>query len=685
MKRRQMRSKALLVTGVLASLLASGCAMVKVQSRSSGDYIALTRGDVLSTGALSQAGSETLQVAGLQPKECRKDPLPCVQQLTTVEGIGDERRLAAQAELWTAQAVALSGKTPATMNDAAMSAWLEAARHAYAYLFFTARAPSARAFENRQTQVRDYYNYAVQQVIEGVFARGPRSADAALAPITVGHWRMTFDISAYRLPGGGNTPRAIFSASALRFDGLRSTYRRDGFGAELVAEVDPQVVGDPAGLALQAAAGAAAPAAPAAPVRPLPTFSEMPYAPATLLMRFEGDTLDAVLRTDAVTMVPYDPYRQHEVVLHGQRVPLAANFTAAYGLWLAKSGFAAQSLRSMLGGTRGLAAPHLYLMQPYDPNRRVLLMLHGLASSPEAWVNVANEVMGDEALRQRYQIWQVYYPTNAPIAVNRAQIQTLVENSLKQFDPAGTAVASQDMVLIGHSMGGVIGRLLVSSSGEQVWNTLLENYRLEGERGERVRAKLRPLLHFSPIPQIERAIFIAAPHRGTPLAEGGIGRFIGRMVRLPLSLLNSFGDVLQDLSNSEREGAGGPHRGKGRLLPPTSIDNLRDTDPFVRATMDLPISPRVTYNTIIGREKPQVPLAESDDGLVPYRSAHLEGAESELVVTSWHSVQETPQAILEIRRILHAQMQAEAGEAPAPAQGQGQPQPPVPATTPATL
>ncbi|NEL80606.1 MAG: alpha/beta fold hydrolase, partial [Xanthomonas perforans] len=106
--------------------------------------------------------------------------------------------------------------------------------------------------------------------------------------------------------------------------------------------------------------------------------------------------------------------------------------------------------------------PHLYLMQPYDPNRRVLLMLHGLASSPEAWVNVANEVMGDEALRQRYQIWQVYYPTNAPVAVNRAEIQALVERSLQHFDPSGTAIASHDMVLIGHSMGGVIGRLLVS-------------------------------------------------------------------------------------------------------------------------------------------------------------------------------------------------------------------------------
>ncbi|PPT22548.1 hypothetical protein XaCFBP7622_20685, partial [Xanthomonas arboricola] len=138
------------------------------------------------------------------------------------------------------------------------------------------------------------------------------------------------------------------------------------------------------------------------------------------------------------------------------------------------------------------------------------------------------------------------------------------------------------------------------------------------------------------------------------------------------------GDVFQELASSARGGQGGDLRRNGRLLPPTSIDNLRDSDPFVRASMDLPISPQVRYHTIVGREKPQVPLADSGDGLVPYRSAHLDGAASELVVTSWHSVQETPQAILEIRRILHEQLQAEAANT-------NQAQAAPPAAAPATF
>ncbi|MFW2551471.1 alpha/beta hydrolase, partial [Klebsiella pneumoniae] len=88
----------------------------------------------------------------------------------------------------------------------------------------------------------------------------------------------------------------------------------------------------------------------------------------------------------------------------------------------------------------------------------------GLASSPEAWINVANEVLGDEELRVRYQIWQVYYPTNLPLPYNNAEIRKALTETFRHFDPDRKAIASNNIVVIGHSMGGVLGRLLVSSS-----------------------------------------------------------------------------------------------------------------------------------------------------------------------------------------------------------------------------
>ena len=120
-------------------------------------------------------------------------------------------------------------------------------------------------------------------------------------------------------------------------------------------------------------------------------------------------------------------------------------------------------------------------------------------------------------------MWQVYYPTNAPIALNRYEIANAFNDTLKHFDPNGSTRASKDMVYIGHSMGGVLARLLVSDSGDVLWDDLLANYDLKGERLKRVQAKLGPLLHFKAQPNVERAIFIAAPHQARISPATGSG------------------------------------------------------------------------------------------------------------------------------------------------------------------
>lgn len=91
---------------------------------------------------------------------------------------------------------------------------------------------------------------------------------------------------------------------------------------------------------------------------------------------------------------------------------------------------------------------------------------------------------------------------------------------------------------------------------------------------------------------------------------------------------------------------------------PNGVDNLRDSDPFIRAAAELPISASVRYHSIVANHTPDRALVDSDDGLVPYRSAHLAGAQSELVIPFSHSVQETPEAILEVRRILREHQRA---------------------------
>ena len=643
---------------LLLVALSSGCATlsrpaVKVRTLTPVEYITAKRGDILTTGKLSAATLETIRVAGLDDGACRKSSTACIRSMAEADGLAEEEKLLALSELWLQQAAGApreSGRAPA--NDERLSAWLEVARYAYAYLFFTERTPGARAFEDRQTQARDYYNLAVQEATVAIFGkqvRGKTDFDR-LGVMHLSHWTVRADLSGLRRSDTAEVPEKLVPAASLSFSGVRSVYRRDGFGAELVTVLDVPV---------KEVAGEERNRPDLIKERPAPVWSQMPSPTVTVLIRFSGETLAEVLNTSELVVAAYDPYQVTRVDVHEQDVPLAANFTAGYGLWLAHSGFSQQSIRSLFGSKLGIDRPHLYLMQPYDPNKRILLMVHGLASSPEAWVNVANELMGDEELRQHFQIWQFYYPTNMPIALNHEAIRQTLDAAMRHFDPSSENQASQGMAIVGHSMGGIIARLMVSSSGESLWGRLVAEKVHDTARLEHIRQKVAPMLKFDPLPQVERVVFIATPHRGTDLAGSHLGRFIGRMVRVPLATLQKFADVLPDLTAD----GDGPRQ---RTSIPTSIENLDKSDAFIQAAADLPISPRVHYNSIIAQRRPAVPLDVSDDGLVPYWSSHLAGAASEKVVHAGHSVQETPQAVMELKRILHLDIRERVRPAPPP-------------------
>ncbi|WP_333904128.1 esterase/lipase family protein [Achromobacter insolitus] len=617
---------------ILGLAVCAGCAGVKVSSVSTQDYIAQRRGDVLTTGRLSASARESMAVLGLNAQDCRKDRDACTRSLATMEGLDSERRLATLSEVWLMEALATEKQRPASQDeqDQLLDAYLQTARAAYAYLFFTPRSPSDRAFEDRQTQVRDYYNYAVQQAVTRLFEQHRGRPPAPGARMAAGPWQVLGEMSDVKLPGGKQFPHELVPASTLTFQGLRSMYRRDGFGAELVA-VTARRVND-------------------ADTFKTP-YSETPFPAVTVIMGFPGATLEQVMATREATLAAYDPYKRDTVALAGTKVPLAANFTSGYGLWLARSGFATQALRNVLGKEEGIEAPHVYLLQPYDPDRRTIIMLHGLASSPEAWINVANEVLGDETLRQHYQIWQVYYPTNTPLALNNRAIRDALSQTIEHFDPTGAAQASRDMVIIGHSMGGVLSRLLVSSSGTVLWDALRDHANLDEARLAQAHAEFDPVLSFDAFPGITRAVFIAAPHRGTPFAENTLSRWLSNLITLPATVVRQFAK-LNRLADTD-----GPPRPESSIRVPNGVDNLSEKDRFVRLTATMPISPAVRYHSIIANNTPGVALEDSGDGLVPYRSAHLDGAESEKIISFSHSVQETPQAILELRRILRLQLE----------------------------
>jgi hypothetical protein len=157
------------------------------------------------------------------------------------------------------------------------------------------------------------------------------------------------------------------------------------------------------------------------------------------------------------------------------------------------------------------------------------------------------------------------------------------------------------------------------------------------------RGLLKDALFVERIPEVERVVFIATPHRGSFVAANPIAHWVGRFIRMPGDLARASVDVLS------RNRAALRARSVERIA--TSVDNMTPDNPFIRGLSSIPLAPGVHAHSIIAVDT-LGPVEKGDDGVVAYESAHLEGVESELVVRSPHSVQGHPDTIEEMRRIL---------------------------------
>ncbi len=266
--------------------------------------------------------------------------------------VREEDKRSSLAELWLQYAMTLpapkreysaSGRAKTAINELdadfqpRLDAWMQVARQAYAYLFFTERTANQRGFEDRQTQVRDYYNLAVQGVRAAVRRLRHRARAQRCQPSPAGPLDVRAGPSREASALDERTPTELVPAASLSFTGtLRSVHRRDGFGAELVAVMD-----DPPQPRTTPAAVQASPSA-------TQSWSEMPSPSMTVLLRFSGRTCGKCCTMTSRSWRFTIPTR-FQVTLHGQHVPLATNFTAGYALWLARSNFSRQSLRSLFG------------------------------------------------------------------------------------------------------------------------------------------------------------------------------------------------------------------------------------------------------------------------------------------------------------------------------------------------
>ena len=299
---------------------------------------------------------------------------------------------------------------------------------------------------------------------------------------------------------------------------------------------------------------------------------------------------------------------------------------------------------SLIDRDARLTMPHLYMLEPYNPNKKVVVLVHGLASSPEAWIRLTNDVMGDPVLREHYQVWQVFYSTNMPILESRFQIYAIIQQSFNLVD--SKAPAKKDAVLVGHSMGGIIARLLVSDADlTPAAMKLLPNRRAQQFKNDPL---FKSRLDIQPIPNFSRAIFLAAPHRGTEFADRWFTLAARKVIRLPGAFLGALTDVIQssdpDLQAFIKDVDNG--------LIQNGPSDLSKNSNFTRLTKNVVPYKGMKFHSIMGNATKSDDINIITDDVVPYTSAHLDGALSEKIIKGGHSIQETPEAVLELRRIL---------------------------------
>ncbi|MEI8037142.1 MAG: alpha/beta fold hydrolase [Verrucomicrobiota bacterium] len=352
--------------------------------------------------------------------------------------------------------------------------------------------------------------------------------------------------------------------------------------------------------------------------------------PLTGVLAFDGPAKPGGAR--CASLIGYDPTTISSVRLGRTDYPLAADFTAP----IVEQTHDINELRLGLLGLihPGALDAKLILLEPYDPKRIPLLLVHGLNSHPRMWKDVINDLRADPQLRGRYQFMLFYYPTGWPISYSAMRLREELAALEQQTG------RPKKMVLIGHSMGGLLARMQVINPGQTIWNSQLSQQARSVDRQLPASHLARRIFLYQADPGIGREIYICTPHRGSGLADLSLTNLFVKLLSLPTTITGVLIDLPTTLATPSRM---------------SSVKGLSPTNPLFTALDQLPI--QVPHHSIIGdRGKGDTP--HSSDGVVPYWSSHLASARSEVIVPGGHGSYDDPQAIREVRRILLLHLKA---------------------------
>ena len=518
-------------------------------------------------------------------------------------------------------------------RDQVLDRYLDALTYAYDYLFSPALAAGRQPSDPRFRLACDIYNAALERLIRTALIKG-RVPMGEFIELTLRGQKAKVRLA---VDEGSPWPRneigEMMFASDYELTGVETQTRQYGVGVPMIAlRKRPKSDDNPAAASLE---------------RFLPSEAAFPLTAFMHPKSRLEQPLDKKGDEEFVVEL-IDPIRFRQVGSDPKALlPLEFDLTTPLAYMWSKSEQFRDADREKISN---LIKPGdlskksgLTLLRPYEPGKIPVVMVHGLASSPLTWIPMINELMNDLRVRESYQFMLFAYPTGAHVPIAMSSLREALWQARTQFNTEGAAPDFDQMVLLGHSMGGLLCHSLAVSSGDRFWQLHSDRPFKEILGPPEVLTELRQFLFFEPMPSVRRVVYLATPHRGSDLSRGMIGR-------VSSSLIEDSDHIHKLLSTLIADNPDAFDRKRFRRLP-NSIETLSTNNPVLTALMEMKSGPDVTFHSIIGANRPGPP-ADSTDGVVPYRSSHLDGVASEKLVRSDHSVQKSPEAIQEVRRVL---------------------------------
>lgn len=384
---------------------------------------------------------------------------------------------------------------------------------------------------------------------------------------------------------------------------------------------------------------------------PVPGADDMPrvdpgtWVPLTTTLEFgaPGPVRSVVFRV-------HDRKRTESVEISGRLRTLAGDFAMPLALRtreLDRQNLLSLGLMGFLRGDRALQATGIHALETPDTERIPVVLVHGLLSEPNTWRFLHAALLADPEIRQRFQFLAFQYPTSTPVQWSSTRLRQSLAEWQQRMDPHGVHTNLHRMVLVGHSMGGLLSRLQIVRGGDGLYGRYFTRPVDRLRLGEPERRLVRDMFFFEPNPRIGQVVFICVPHGGSPLATDWPGRLGRYFARLPLTAMETTVGLMTLNADALTL--------RGRLMPGSSIESLQPDGETARLLRELPMDPRVRVANIIGCLDSVEDPGRSSDGVVPYLSSHLEGV-PETVIPCDHSGHNHPLCAEKVRELLRSHL-----------------------------